>query len=433
MDIHLRMKKRKKSVKPLNLHKAFLSAVREIPFKVLDETIERKLRDKGIQPDIKLVASLREKVLTGGHDDYFTYDDGSNTETVKISEEELADILTRCRKFVDQIPSLIESLSSEISTSLLKSYRRRWIRSRDTELLLEDAFRSEIDHWWGKGIDQLEILLALSMEIGEQKLNVLSRSRAKRDLRPRETIIRLHVRGCQVVREIVTLLKNGLADGAFARWRTLHEISVVALLMNENGDDLVYRYLDHEAIESKRAADQYERSRALLGYAPLSKAELRKIDREYSAAIKKHGVTFAGPYGWAAKLLNKRNPNFSDLESATDRAMHRSFYRMASYNVHAGPKGLSFRLTDTTSQKFLVAGSSIFGIDEPGQHTAVTLCLLTSLLLFDPPTLDDVTLGKMLIETRNQAVRKMVTASSKIQREERKRVKLLSSSETQSK
>jgi hypothetical protein len=67
-----------------------------------------------------------------------------------------------------------------------------------------------------------------------------------------EILIRLLVRAWQVTDEILCLLENGFADGAMARWRTLHEIHVVAAVLMRHGESITERYLAHQAVESKR-------------------------------------------------------------------------------------------------------------------------------------------------------------------------------------
>jgi len=66
-------------------------------------------------------------------------------------------------------------------------------------------------------------------------------------------------------REIAVLLRSGYADGAHARWRTLHEISVVAALLKEHGEELAERWWCHVAVESLRGANQFNRYAHLLG------------------------------------------------------------------------------------------------------------------------------------------------------------------------
>src|SRR5260370_35431821 len=82
-------------------------------------------------------------------------------------------------------------------------------------------------------------------------------------------LIRLLVRGCQVTDEIICLLENGFADGAMARWRTLHEIAVVAAVISQHGEDIAERYVDHQAVWSKRALGKNKAGHKSLGLQPL--------------------------------------------------------------------------------------------------------------------------------------------------------------------
>jgi hypothetical protein len=42
-------------------------------------------------------------------------------------------------------------------------------------------------------------------------------------------------------------------DGAIARWRTLHEIAVIAMCVRDRGDAMAERYLLHSTVESYKA------------------------------------------------------------------------------------------------------------------------------------------------------------------------------------
>jgi len=50
-------------------------------------------------------------------------------------------------------------------------------------------------------------------------------------------LARLYGRACQIGRKIELLLSNGFADGAEARWRTLHELTVVACFIYKHGEE----------------------------------------------------------------------------------------------------------------------------------------------------------------------------------------------------
>lgn len=44
--------------------------------------------------------------------------------------------------------------------------------------------------------------------------------------------------------EILTLVKNGLADGAFARWRSLFELSVISNFISSNSEEVAKAYYE---------------------------------------------------------------------------------------------------------------------------------------------------------------------------------------------
>jgi hypothetical protein len=88
------------------------------------------------------------------------------------------------------------------------------------------------------------------------KRNVSEKGDLKKK-RLQSILTRLLARGCQVSDEIISLLENGFADGAMARWRTLREIAVVATVIRRYGTDIGARYVDHQAVESKRKMDKY--------------------------------------------------------------------------------------------------------------------------------------------------------------------------------
>lgn len=146
----------------------------------------------------------------------------------------------------------------------------------------------------------------------------------------------------------------------------MHEIAVVASFIAANGEDLAERYVLHQAVESKRAADDYARCQPRLGYEPLAEKELKAVKKSYNAVIAKFGPEFAkGDYGWAGHHIGKTRPTFKDIE--TVRIDHfRAHYRLASHNVHANPKGVFFALGMLPETQVLLAGSGNAGLADPG-------------------------------------------------------------------
>lgn len=195
----------------------------------------------------------------------------------------------------------------------------------------------------------------------------------------REILIRLLVRACQATDEILCLLENGFADGAMARWRTLHEIAVVAAVIWRHGEDIAKRYIEHQAVESKRAMEKYMACCNLLGCKPLSARDQAKIVKAYDRAVARYGKAFKTDYGWAAHHLRKDRPTFADLEQEAGRAEMRSYYQMGNDNIHAGVKSMFVRLGLLEDYTGLLAGRSNAGLTDPGQnaaHTLTQLCIL---------------------------------------------------------
>src|SRR2546427_402558 len=94
------------------------------------------------------------------------------------------------------------------------------------------------------------------------KTEDLIRSNAKKNRYKNEVIHQLYGRACRTMSEIERLLSGGYADGALARWRTLHEIYIISEIISSGNDDLAERYLAHEIVENRRAHKVYEESRS---------------------------------------------------------------------------------------------------------------------------------------------------------------------------
>jgi Family of unknown function (DUF5677) len=88
-------------------------------------------------------------------------------------------------------------------------------------------------------------------------------------------LVRRQARGCLVASEVLALLRSGHASGAHARWRSLHEIAVVAGFIQDQ--ETARRYLSHGAIESYHAARDYQRHAKTLGYEPFSDEEMGEL------------------------------------------------------------------------------------------------------------------------------------------------------------
>ena len=402
-----------------DLQKALDEAIGELPHVFLRKLIGRKLAEAGIKASDDTVQSLAEQLLASDQDEVvLTGEEGSRDIMLTLTNKDRRDWNEKADKFLEDIPAIIKDLIESLPRGIGTTLRRTWPEQKAWQEQTQHGFEERLADRWGDAFDLLGMLLTVSREVGEETHRKPLRSRAKKNRHRNDVLIRLHARACQVAAEVIVLMKSGYADGAMARWRTLHEIGVVATLIAEHGDDLAERYLLHDAVESKKVLDTYRETYEDLGYKPPPKREAKRTERLYEHVLQKYGREFRGDYGWAANQLSNQRPTFSDLEKAAQRSQMHSHYKMACQNVHAGIKGITQQLGVLPGSQAILAGASNAGLEEPGQNTAITLTLVTFTLFGPRWQLDDVVMLKVLADLQNKAVKAFVRAGRRLERDE---------------
>ena len=178
-------------------------------------------------------------------------------------------------------------------------------------------------------------------------------------------------------------------------------------------------YLDHQAVESKRALDKYLACYKDLGYKPLPVREQKKILKAYDKAIATYGASFKSEYGWAALHLNNQRPTFADLEKVAGRAEMRSYYQMGNDNIHAGIKSMFVRL-GLPDYDGLLPGRGNLGLMEPGQNAAHTLTELSAIVCLSEPKMDDLVAGDMMRMLRDEVPKSFSEADRQLRRDDKK-------------
>jgi hypothetical protein len=403
------------------LQESLEEAFKGLPAIFLENLISKKLKEQGTEGPKRLAQKLAKHILSGSSGP-LKYGGGKYSGEINISFTEAdADELNRAidRFEKTQVPQILEGIAGRLSKSVLADLKSRWPDEQAQQEAEQLGFRQRMEERWGKPLGQLRMLLTMSREWCEwaHKRNESLKKGKRKQLRA--ILIRLLVRGCQVTDEIICLLENGFADGAMARWRTLHEIAVVAAVISQYGDAIAKRYLDHQAVESKRALDKYSACYKDLGYKPLRAREQKKILKSYDRAIRKYGPAFKTDYGWAALHLNSPKPSFAALEKAAGRAEMRSYYQMGNDNIHAGIKSMYVRL-GLMDYDGLLAGRSNGGLMEPGQNAAHTLTQLSVLVCFSEPIMDDLVAGDMMRMLRDEVPKSFYRADRQLRKDEKR-------------
>ena len=402
------------------LQQALHKAIATLPTVVLEKLVAKKLGEQGVKFPKTLPRKVAEHVLSGAAEP-FCFDGRTEPEDISLTFDgtDLAEIDRVIDTFLDvQLPVLVEGFAERISKQMLRDLKKRWPKEQKAQQVDLAGFRERMEETWGKPLRQLRMLLTIAREWCGEAHEEADDSEKDGKSRLKKLMVRFLARSCQVTDEIICLLENGFADGAMARWRTLHEIGAVAAVIAKFGDDIAERYVAHQAVEARRAMSKYTDCYVDLGYKPVSARDAKKIEKRYQAAMKRYGEPFKSDYGWAAHHLKKSRPTFADLEAAAGHAMMRAHYQMGNDNVHAGVKSMYARLGLLTDYERLLAGRSNAGLTDPGQNAAHTLTQI-AVLVCSSAKLDDLVAGRVMQMLREEIPDSFWQADRRLRRKDK--------------
>jgi hypothetical protein len=384
---------------------AFEASIRRLPELHLQRLIAKRADALGLVLKGHEVDAFVKHVLAGNTSPLELEErPGLEAATLTFTAEDGEEIAGLARRIKAEMPSMIRGIAKDASGVLLRRIRKQWPDIQAEDERNRAIFAETMHLIWGDALDKLDMLMATADSVGGQAIAAARTSRSKKRVAITAALDRLHVRGCQVATEVLTLLREGFADAAFSRWRTLHELSVVAMVIRDHGEEIAIRYLDHDLVEAQRAAEEYLRCHPTDAVKTKNAAQLRRTKAAYDAAVAHHGPEFRSPYGWAAKHLGVEKPNFRHLEEAADQAQMRLQYKLASYGVHAGVKGLTSSVADVFGDG-PPGAASIGGLHEAGVETAYSLVRLTGPLLGPSWSIDKLAGLNALISLRDDATK----------------------------
>ena len=280
----------------------------------------------------------------------------------------------------DVISETAEGVAGNILRTIKKDAFTGGLQEAEAERL---AFEERLVAVWRRPIDLLDLFIHLSTEAGADFNSTFREDAVASGDAVFEALTKMHGRACQVAREILTLLRAGFADGAHARWRTLHELAIVACLISERGQDLAERYLRHDTVQRYKLACQHQKHYATLKHEPLTQEELAELKEQRDELVGQYGPAFGNEYGWAVSVTGNDRPTLTQLEEKADLDHWRPYYRMASHNVHPNSHGAYYRLGLASHQgSVILAGPSNEGLSNPGHSTSISLLQVTLALLF---------------------------------------------------
>lgn len=276
----------------------------------------------------------------------------------------------------------------DITKILVKSLKERSHIMLNDHRFIDEGFYARHNQRWFEAFDLLQEFYVISCEIGEEIGKDGEAFNTEESTYLFDVLLRLHARSIQITKEILVLMRHGYADGAVARWRTLHEITIISLFIAKHGNRTAKLYKEFNQVESYREMLSYNNNYKKLGFEPLYNNEENRIREDIEKLKAKYGNDFVEEYGWTKLVLEKKDRSLSGIEKSIELDHMRPFYKWACNAVHGGPKAAYYKIGNYGNPEVLLAGPTNYGLADPGQNTALSLLLITSSLVVCFPTYD---------------------------------------------
>ncbi|EPD3870784.1 DUF5677 domain-containing protein [Listeria monocytogenes] len=207
----------------------------------------------------------------------------------------------------------------------------------------EQEFLSRQEQKWCKAFVASESMYIMVLEASESYLDFVHEL-PQEELREQKwtftAMLHIHGRALQQFLEIITLMKNGFADAAYARWRSMYELTIISSFITEHGENVAKSF-----IESSETEDRYEWARA---------SEIFSTSKKYIS--------------------------FNDIQKkcTINSTAWRYQYDLANKTIHASSQGTFARLGNMgEGENVIPVGRSDYGITTPAEHSAISLAQIT--------------------------------------------------------
>lgn len=274
------------------------------------------------------------------------------TETIKSALEKAvseAKTEAEAKKILKHFDSMnFEELYKKLFNSVAKntfSYMKRTMFEAVMRFRADgQEFIARQEQKWYRAFVASEAMYIMILEAAEmysEYFKTLSNEEIKPKYWTFIVMQHIHGRAMQEFLEIITLMKNGFADGAYARWRSMYELSIIGAFITQYGENVAKKF--YEASETD---DRYEWAR----------------ESNIFTATKKH-ITF------------------NDIQKACDinTAVWKTQYDLANKTVHASPQGTFGRLSNMGTYPLIPVGRSDYGLTTPGEHSAISLAQISAM------------------------------------------------------
>ena len=234
-------------------------------------------------------------------------------------------------------------------------------------------FCARQDQKWGKCFAASRVMYESSIDAAIQYSNYVQDMSTSKDFSSKQftylSLQHLHGRACQEFLEIMTLLRNGFADGAYARCRSMYEICCIASFIREQGEPIAKQFYDQ------------------------ANSDYNARSYQWANTIKDANGKKVNSFGQIQKMCNMAQPWLDG-------------YDMTCLLNHASPQGTFGRIANAKETNVISVGRSDYGIKIPAEHSALCLQWITALFLTLFPHTDSMSRAKA-ISKWSQVLREM--------------------------
>lgn len=267
-------------------------------------------------------------------------------------------------KIENALKNVTEQMAADTSQYIENTMYERVLSERARE----SEFVAHNEQIWSKGFVMSEAMYLITLDAAEEYNQYIS------ELPPEEienkqyrylALRQLHARSCQVYLEILTLIKAGFADGAYARWRSLYELSVIAEFIGKNGEEVAKAY--------------YEES--------------------FSTEAKQNDWAKVAPCFSNSEGKSKRGHiTFDQIQQQCIVATEtwKKQYKLSNKIVHATPHGTFGRIGAPDAMAITPVGRSDYGLAMPAVNSAISLLCVSTDFFNTIPSGDSIAYTKTL-------------------------------------
>ena len=337
------------------------------------------------KPTGRLWASIEEMVIKLARDGEFDLESEKDWE-----------------RLAKAIPAGLDAAAGHLTATLLEAAPGMLEEQRE----IRAGFEARLAWRWRKPFGLFDVVARICEELGEEEAKDARRRRlAGAQL---EALLRLHAQACLLTAEVRALLHAGHASGAMARWRSLHDLSVVAGFLSRSPEGVAERFLLHYEATRVRELRAFEAAAPRLHTRAPAPWAVADADRRRAVLQANFGEDYGeSDYDWAAGELGIKRPKLEDLETRVKLDHWRPYVRVAHRTIHAGPAGIYGDIGAPDPAAMMLAGPSDMGLSDPAQATIIALENVTvALVLLDRPeiNLDPAWALRALSTITNQAL-----------------------------